>query len=398
MTDTGFGRRDVAAAAPESATGNELPFQFTGSGKEYFGIWIVNILLTIITIGIYSAWAKVRNKRYFNGNTDLDGHRFDYHANPIQILKGRIIVVVILIALNLLAQLHPALSLVVLAFYLIALPWVIVRGLRFNANMTSYRNLRFHFEGTKWNAFWTYILLPALPFLLGAVVIALYALVAQGSSSEAGMFLLFGGLFLVIPIIVIFTIVLIPFISRANARFLGNGHSYGQSHFAADPPLKPYYKGLGIALLIVVIPLIIAAALAYPTMSGATAGLDAASFGMAQIGVVISYFGVIVAAIAYAAVSRNVGFNVLSLQNGHRFRSTLTIGRYSWIIITNFLLTIITIGLYIPWAKVRVARYLADNTFMIANGDLDRFVEGQVDDRGVASGEFLDIEGIDFGF
>ena len=41
------------------------PVQFNGRGGEFFGIWIVNILLSIITLGIYSAWAKVRTKRYF---------------------------------------------------------------------------------------------------------------------------------------------------------------------------------------------------------------------------------------------------------------------------------------------------------------------------------------------
>lgn len=44
------------------------PFRFTGNGREYFRIWIVNTLLTILTLGIYSAWAKVRKKRYIYGN------------------------------------------------------------------------------------------------------------------------------------------------------------------------------------------------------------------------------------------------------------------------------------------------------------------------------------------
>ena len=68
------------------------PFTFTGTGREYFGIWIVNILLTILTLGIYSAWAKVRRTRYFYGNTRLAGASFDYHARPVQILIGRIVV------------------------------------------------------------------------------------------------------------------------------------------------------------------------------------------------------------------------------------------------------------------------------------------------------------------
>ena len=72
-----------------------LPFEFRGNGGEYFKIWIVNVLLTLITLGIYSAWATVRNNRYFYSNTFVDDVSFDYLAKPLQILKGRIIAVVL---------------------------------------------------------------------------------------------------------------------------------------------------------------------------------------------------------------------------------------------------------------------------------------------------------------
>jgi uncharacterized membrane protein YjgN (DUF898 family) len=36
-----------------------VPFEFTGKAGEYFGIWIVNVSLTLLTLSIYSAWAKV---------------------------------------------------------------------------------------------------------------------------------------------------------------------------------------------------------------------------------------------------------------------------------------------------------------------------------------------------
>jgi uncharacterized membrane protein YjgN (DUF898 family) len=52
-------------------------------------------LLSVLTLGIYSAWAKVRRLRYFYDNTSVAGS-FDYHGNPISILKGRIIAVVLL--------------------------------------------------------------------------------------------------------------------------------------------------------------------------------------------------------------------------------------------------------------------------------------------------------------
>ena len=57
--------------------------RFTGTGKEFFGIWIINVVLSICTLGIYSAWAKVRTKRYFYGNTILAGSSFEYVANPM---------------------------------------------------------------------------------------------------------------------------------------------------------------------------------------------------------------------------------------------------------------------------------------------------------------------------
>ena len=61
---------------------SDLRLEFRGSGREYFRIWIVNLLLSILTLGIYSAWAKVRKKKYFYRNTLLDDHNFD--TTPIR--------------------------------------------------------------------------------------------------------------------------------------------------------------------------------------------------------------------------------------------------------------------------------------------------------------------------
>src|SRR4249920_2020940 len=79
-------------AAGESAE-RRLPVEFTATDDEYFRIWIVNLALTIVTLGIYSAWAKVRKRRYFYGHTRIDGEGFEYRANPVAILKGRLIAV-----------------------------------------------------------------------------------------------------------------------------------------------------------------------------------------------------------------------------------------------------------------------------------------------------------------
>jgi uncharacterized membrane protein YjgN (DUF898 family) len=85
----------ITQAAPEPTIRLER-FTFTGSGSEYFRIWIANLLLTIVTFGIYSAWAKVRRTRYFYDSTRVAGSSFEYHGEPVGILKGRLVAVAFL--------------------------------------------------------------------------------------------------------------------------------------------------------------------------------------------------------------------------------------------------------------------------------------------------------------
>ena len=88
------GNNDIVvddSAQPVPYTPVTHRFEFSGTGSEYFRIWIVNIMLTILTLGIYSAWAKVRSQRWLHGHTSLADSAFRYHARPLQILIGRVI-------------------------------------------------------------------------------------------------------------------------------------------------------------------------------------------------------------------------------------------------------------------------------------------------------------------
>ena len=71
-----------SAAKPLDNSQVHHQFQFSGKAGEFFRIWIVNVLLTILTLGIYSAWAKVRTNRYFYSSTTLAGSSFSYLAKP----------------------------------------------------------------------------------------------------------------------------------------------------------------------------------------------------------------------------------------------------------------------------------------------------------------------------
>lgn len=200
------------------------PIVFQGKASEYFGIWIVNLLLSLVTFGIYSAWAKVRRKKYFYNNTLIDNVGFDYHAKPISILKGRIVAFV-LFALYVYGKgSSPILAGVLFLLFFLALPWLIVRGSIFNARNTSHRGLRFDFVGTTGNAAKVFIGLPLLTFLtLGLIV---------------------------------------PYAAHEKNQFLMNNHRFGLSQFDMSRVVKGFYK---VYAIVFIVPLIgILAAIAIP--------------------------------------------------------------------------------------------------------------------------------------
>jgi hypothetical protein len=91
---------DAAATFDQTAAKkiSVFPFEFCGNGRAYIKIWLVNLILTILTLGIYSAWAKVRRKKHVYGSTRINGAAFEYLADPIKVFKGRMIAAVFLVA------------------------------------------------------------------------------------------------------------------------------------------------------------------------------------------------------------------------------------------------------------------------------------------------------------
>ena len=208
------------------------PVIFQGKTSEYFGIWIVNLLLSLITLGIYSAWAKVRRKKYFYNNTLIDNVGFDYHAKPISILKGRLIAVAFFIAYGMSASIHPFLPAVFLGIFFIVLPWLVVRGSIFSARNTSHRGLRFDFIGT----------------------------IGQAAKVFIGLPLLF------IPTLGL----IFPYVAHQKSQFLVNNHRFGLSQFDMQPVVKKYYK---VYFIVMILPVFIAiigiiAAIAIPAYHG----------------------------------------------------------------------------------------------------------------------------------
>lgn len=335
---------------------------FSGSATEYFGIWIVNILLTIVTLGIYSAWAKVRRKRYFHGNTVLLGRTFEYHARGGQILVGRLIVVGVLIVLSVLSHIHPAFGLVTWLVYMVGLPWLIRRSLRFNARVTSYRNVRFDFLGTTGGAF---------------VAVTLGGIVA---------FLTLG--------------ILAPLASRWLWRYILNNLRYGDRAFSADPRLGALYRAWVLPALLFVLGGVIvgggiAAMIARQTHGyGVPSGIDVAIQFIPFL--FLFFLGFI--ALVYRVGVRNVVLSAAVLDGRHHLMSDVPRLGYAWVAFSNILVTMFTLGLMRPWAAVRMARYTNEHTGIRVNGDPGEVISSIEASGSAISAEYVDMEGFDFGF
>ena len=152
--------------SPEAAAERRTPLVFSGSGGEFFKIWAVNMFFSILTLGIWSAWAKVRTMRYFYGNTTLDGSAFEYLADPVKILKGRLLVFGGFAIFSAVAKFYPAIGPIGGLVLFALTPWIVRQSLRFQRHYTAWRGVRFAFVGSLGEAFRAFVLWPVTAFLI----------------------------------------------------------------------------------------------------------------------------------------------------------------------------------------------------------------------------------------
>ena len=131
----------VQTAGPFSAR-----LVFTGSGSAYFRSWVLNTLLTLLTLGLYSPWAKVRKARWFAQHTRLLGDSFDYHGVPQKMLMGRSLALVLLLAHDFAFDWSVLAGWATLTFLLVLGPALMASAQRFRLQNSSWRGLRFGFK------------------------------------------------------------------------------------------------------------------------------------------------------------------------------------------------------------------------------------------------------------
>ena len=375
---------------------------FTGSGTEYFKIWIVNLFLSILTLGIYSAWAKVRSKRYFYGNTLLDNAGFEYHASPIMILKGRLIAIAILLLAIFAGYIHPIAELVMFVLIALLAPWAIWRSLIFNARMSSYRNVRFGFNDGVFPLYLYLLLVPFAPLLIALVVLWIQKAAGMTTLASAGDTTAMNAnamaMVSTIGIAIGATYLLIPFIQKSINSYYFNGHRFGQGNFGAKLETLTYYliylKVLGIviagSLVIGILISVVLGALGLDPQSRFTAsgpGMTPRAGALSGVLFLVPFVAIATWLKAYMESRfRNYSLGQLELDDVATFRSAIRVNKLFWIQFTNLLMLICSLGLAYPWAAVRLTRYKLSTLDANLYGDVDQFVT-QMQARQSALGE-----------
>ncbi|MFO6422302.1 YjgN family protein [Motilimonas sp. KMU-193] len=361
-------QQDVTAQPAPTSTKAYYRVNFTGQASEYFKIWIVNIALTIITLGIYSAWAKVRTRQYFYNNTLINNTSFQYHGEPLAILKGRIIAVILFVLYSFAVNSLPIIALPTFLIFMAALPWIVMRALAFNARMTSFKGIRFKFKAN---------------YLETLQIVLLW------------------------PILLIFTFGLIfPLIKHKYYEFVAKHTQFGNSGFAYQGKISDMFIiyliamaiSAGVTTAMVIIGLIFAG------FAGLASGMEDSSALMiwfASSGVtlfIVLYIALNLVIWAFVqAKTVNLIFNNLTLGE-NRFYADLNFSQVAIIQFTNTLAILFSLGLAYPWAAIRMTRYRNTCIQVIAADNLDNFTASEAERVNALGDEAAEVFDLDLAF
>lgn len=381
-------------------------FSFLGAGFEYFKIWIVNILLTIVTLGLYYPWAKVRNNKYFYGNAVLDNRAFDYHATGKQLFFGYVIAFLGVIIFLILKSLFISLSIIFSIIFMALIPLILLRSIKFNMFMTSFDNVRFKFDGKLSTMYMIVFVLPIL-MVLGATFPFILLGFFLGKDNISTFTLIIGLIVEVIIYIIIFSYIVLK-----KNEYYYNNLSYGKSKFKIDLQLNDIRKivlktailGLGTIILSMSILLGIFSMALEISMSPQLSFNSILEIGLSyfKIFIPIMYFILILemllVSLYYQVKIREYIYSKLILDDKIKFASTLKVSSYLGLVFSNLLLIIVTLGLAIPWVKVRLARYTLENTQVSSEIDLDIYLSQKQEALSAIGEEIAEFTNLEMGF
>ncbi|MCY3757808.1 MAG: YjgN family protein [Acidobacteria bacterium] len=352
----------------DSNSGQVRRLRFHGTGGSLFGIHIVNMLLTGLTLGIYYFWGKVKVRNYVYGQSEFEGDRFAYHGTGKELLIGWLKGAAILAAiygisfgvLYLLDERSVWRQVLYLLFLLPPLffgliPIAIAGAWRYRLSRSSWRNIRFSFRGHTRE----FMKLYAPGLLLTMITLGFYG----------------------------------PIFSCRIRKFLLDRTWFGNAPFSfhgdGKELLWPYAKAFLLTILTSL------------SLAGLLRGLVGSALGIPELVVIVFVLIVLtplgwLPMIWYAARQHRYLWGHTRF-GGADFSCSITGGSLFWLKFVNGILLVVTLGFAQPWVLVRTARFMFERISL--HGSLDLAVIEQEAREAGATGEgiadLLDTELLD---
>ena len=368
-----------------------LPLIFTGSGSEYFRIWIVNLLLMLITFGIYFPWAKVRKLRYFYGNTLVGGEPLGFHGDPKKMFKGYALVAVLFGCYSAAGKFSPGAGFIALLVIAALWPALLKSSMQFRLANTSWRGLRFRFTGSLTDAYKA-----ALPlFVPGALIVGASAMVSThpGRQTQLGI---------VIGLLGLCSVLLTPWLLWKLKSYQHTNYALGAEQTRFSAGIWSFYK-LSLKVIAVYMGLLLLIGVLFGLLGGlaamsASGKPDAQAIALAFFWIVPLAFILFVGLSAFS-VARTQDLLWNHTASDHvQFQSRLRFRSLFWLNIKNWLLTALTLGLYWPFAVVATRRLRLQAVSIVLALDVEQLVADSTSNAGDAAGDAAgDFFGFDIG-
>jgi uncharacterized membrane protein YjgN (DUF898 family) len=390
---------DALPAAPSGKT----PFtnhsiEFTGSGSEYFRIWIVNLLLILVTLGIYLPWAKVRKIKYFYGNTLIDGHALDFHGEPKKMLRGTVLVGIFFVLYAQAFNVSPWAGMVASVAIIALWPLLFRASLRFRLGNTSWRGLRFSFSGDLKEA----VFAISVPLALFLIPVGLLSISSDGVNPKTDPKLAMGYGLGFLAVMAFFAL-LVPYFFWRSKRYQHSHYNYGSLRTELRCTSKEVYAIFLKTLLVMVALGLVAGVVIALTTGVSMANFKAGRRATAAALLATTLF-VLIMVIVFNAVVKSYWVtrtqNLVWTRTGNpniRFISELALGRFTWQQFKNYALIVLTLGLYWPFAVIATQRMRIQAVTLRSRVGLDSITAAAQANSGAVGDAAVDMFDMDIG-
>ncbi len=125
-------------------------WRFDGRGSDFFGVALVNLLLTVVTLGIYRFWGKTLVRRYLWSNSLFAGEPLEYTGTGLEKLIGAVLALLLFSVPFFILSFVAGIMLQTIPLAAAGLLLVLYPGLIWLLGIALYRSRRYMFSRTAW--------------------------------------------------------------------------------------------------------------------------------------------------------------------------------------------------------------------------------------------------------